>query len=190
MPSSTYLRLLNEIQGNLRHNILVPILESPGQILVAANLPKILEKVTEEENQYLTEAFRCATNGSYKASVVVAWCAAVDRMHGVVEKLGFDEFNKKAEEAKKAGGRFRHFTKSYYVHSLSDLRSMVFDNDLLWVLEFWQLIDVNQHDRLSSCFTVRNNSAHSGEAVISPENLVSFYSDLKNIVFDNPKLKV
>jgi len=34
---------------------------------------------------------------------------------------------------------------------------------------------------------MRNNSAHPGEAVISKENLLSFYSDLKTIIFDNSK---
>jgi hypothetical protein len=76
------------------------------------------------------------------------------------------------------------------VHSLNDLRDMVFDSDLLWVLDYWELIDPNQHDRLSICFTMRNNSSHPGEAPITEENLASFYSDLKSFVFDNPKFKL
>jgi hypothetical protein len=112
-------------------------------------------------------------------------------MHKVIEKLGFDEFNKKSEEMKNINeGRFKRFKKSFNIHSLSELRATVFDNDLLWVLEYWGLIDSNQHDRLSACFTLRNNSAHPGEAPITEENLASFYSDLKNIVFDNPKFKL
>ena len=35
-----------------------------------------------------------------------------------------------------------------------------------------------------------SNSAHPGEAPVSPENLASFYSDLKLMVFDSPKFKV
>jgi hypothetical protein len=110
-------------------------------------------------------------------------------MHKTVEKLGFDEFNKKCEEAKNAAGRFKRFNKSFEVHSLSDLRT-VFDTDLLWVLEYWELIDSNQHERLSTCLTMRSNSAHPGEAPITEENLASFYSDLKAFVFDNSNLKL
>jgi hypothetical protein len=76
------------------------------------------------------------------------------------------------------------------VNSLSELRATVFDTDLLWVLEYWGLIDANQHERLSICFTMRNNAAHPGEAPITDINLASAFSDLKNIVFDNPKFKL
>ena len=68
---------------------------------------------------------------------------------------------------------------------MAELQSTVFDNDILWILEYWELIDSNQHDRLSICFTMRNNAGHPGKAIISPENLLSFYSDLKNYIFDN-----
>lgn len=187
---STYVKLLNEILQDCRKDILVPVLRSSGQILTTAHLTKILENATEGETRYLIEALGCASYGFFKASVVLAWSAAIDRIHRVVEKLGFDEFNRTAEETRKAGGRYKRFNRSFNVHSLIDLRATVFDNDLLWVLEFWQLIDANQHERLSNCFTMRNNSAHPGEAVISPENIGSFYSDLKNIVFDNPKFKL
>jgi hypothetical protein len=33
---------------------------------------------------------------------------------------------------------------------------------------------------------MRNNAAHSGEAPFTEENIKSFYSDLKEIIFDNP----
>ena len=54
----------------------------------------------------------------------------------------------------------------------------------------WELIDANQHERLSICFTMRNNAAHPGEATITEPNLLSAFSDLKTIVFDNPKFKL
>jgi hypothetical protein len=90
----------------------------------------------------------------------------------------------------KCEGRFKRFQKSFGVNSLSELRATVFDTDLLWVLEYWELIDANQHERLSICFTMRNNAAHPGEAPITDVNLASAFSDLKNIIFDNPKFKL
>jgi hypothetical protein len=164
-------------------------MKSAGQVVSVSHLTKILENATEEEKDYLDEALGCASRGFFRASIVLGWSAAVHRMHKTIEKLGFDEFNKKCEEAKNAGGRFKRFNKSFAVHSLSDLRT-VFDSDLLWVLEYWELIDSNQHERLSICFTMRSNSAHPGEAPITEENLASFYSDLKAFVFDNPKFKL
>jgi len=187
----TYLRTINDLLLDYKSDLLIPVLKSAGQIVAIGHLTKILENVTDEEEEYLNEALGCAGSGFFRASIVLAWSAAVHRMHKVIEKLGFDEFNKKTKEMKNIKeGRFKRFNKSFNVSSLSELRATVFDNDLLWVLEYWGLIDSNQHERLSICFTMRNNAAHPGEAPITEENLASFYSDLKKIVFDNPKFKL
>jgi hypothetical protein len=166
-------------------------MKSTGRITSIANLAKILERVTAEEKEYLNEALGCAKYEFHRASMVIVWSAAINRMHKVVEKLGLMEFNKKSEEMKIiCDGRFKRFRKSFNVHSLSELRATVFDTDLLWILEYWGLIDANQHERLGICLTMRNNAAHPGEAIITEPNLASAFSDLKTIVFDNPKFKL
>lgn len=185
----TYLNTIDEILRDFKEELFVTVMKSAGQVVSVTQLVKILENATDEEKEYLDEALGCAGRGFFRASVVLGWSAAVHRMHKTIEKLGFDEFNKKCDEAKAAGGRFKRFNKPPPVHSVSDLR-IVFDKELLWVLDYWELIDSNQHDRLSICFTMRNNSAHPGEAPITEENLASFYSDLKAFVFDNPKFKL
>ena len=107
-------------------------------------------------------------------------------MQNIVAKKGFNEFNKKSKEMSAIQeGRYKQFSKSFSIHNLSELQSTVFDNDLLWVLEYWGLIDSNQRDRLGICATMRNNAGHSEQATISFENLLSFYSDLKNYIFKN-----
>jgi hypothetical protein len=188
---ATYVKILSQIITTLRDDLILTVSKSAGQIVSTAHLAKILENATEDEKDYLNEALGCAGSAFFRASVVLGWCAAVHRMHKTVERLGFDEFNKKSEEMNKiADGRFKRFKKSFNVHSLSELRATVFDSDLLWAPEYWGLIDANQHDRLSICFTMRNNSGHPGEAPITEDNLASFYSDLKSFVFDNPKFKL
>jgi len=184
----TYLKTIDMILQDFKDEIFVTVMKSAGQVVSVTQLAKILENATGEERDYLDEALGCASRGSFRASVVLGWSAAVHRMHKTVENLGFDKFNEKSNEMRTAGGRFKRWNKSFTVHSLSDLRT-VFDSDLLWVLEYWQLIDSNQHERLSICFTMRSNSAHPGEAPITEENLASFYSDLKAFVFDNSKFK-
>jgi hypothetical protein len=86
----------------------------------------------------------------------------------------------------KTTGRFKFFKKKYDVESMSELQR-IFDTDLLWVLEFLELIDGNQHERLRYCFEFRNNSAHPGLAPIKGANLYSFYSDISEIVLKNEK---
>lgn len=188
---TTYIKTIDQILPDFRQYILVPIIKSAGNVSSLSNLERILQNTSEQERDYLQESIGCANHGYLRASVILAWSAAVHRMHKVVERLGFEEFNKKSEEMKKlTEGRFKRFNKSFHVQSLSDLSATVFDNDLLWVLEYWGLIDANQHERLSVCFTMRNNSAHPGEAPITEENIASFYSDLKKIIFDNPRFQL
>ncbi len=184
----TYLKTIDDILQDYREELFVNIMKSAGQVVSVSQIAKILENATDEEKDYLDEALGCANRGFFRASVVLGWSAAIHRIHKTIEKLGFGEFNKKSDEMKSVGGRFKRWSKSFTVQSLSDLGE-VFDKDLLWVVDYWGLIDPNQHDRLSQCLTMRNNSAHPGEAPITEENLASFYSDLKSFVFDNPKFK-
>jgi 23S rRNA pseudoU1915 N3-methylase RlmH len=187
----TYQKVIEDVLDNFKDDVLVVVMKSAGKILSTADLAKILENVTEEEKEYLNEALGCTRHGFFRGSMVLVWSAAIHRMQKVVEKLGFDKFNEKSEEMKNiSDGRFKRFNKSFNIHSLSELRATVFDTDLLWVLEYWGLIDANQHQRLSICLTMRNNAAHPGEAPISEVNLASAFSDLKNIIFDNPKFEL
>lgn len=181
-----YLSLLPLILSNFKKELTLEVMKSSPPIKQFNQLEDILKNVSDEERQYFTEALGCANHGFFRAGVVLGWSAAIHRMHTVVEKKGFDEFNKKSKEMKSiTDGRYKRFSKSFNVHNFSEFQSMVFDNDLLWVLEYWGLIDSNQRDRLGICFTMRNNAGHPGQATISPENLLSFYSDLKNYIFDN-----
>ena len=187
----TYQKVINEILTDFKDDILVVVMKSAGRIVSIANLSRILENVTEEEEEYLNEALGCARHEFFRGSMVLVWSAAIHRMQKVVEKLGIDEFNKKSKEMKAIrDGRFKRFNKSFNVHSLNELRATVFDTDFLWILEYWELIDANQHERLSICLTMRNNAAHPGEAPLTEVNLASAFSDLKNIVFDNPKFSL
>ena len=64
---------------------------------------------------------------------------------------------------------------------------MVFDSDILAILEGMEMIDVNQRTRLASCFEMRCHSGHPGEAPITKYNVLSCFSDVVEIVFTNPK---
>jgi hypothetical protein len=72
---------------------------------------------------------------------------------------------------------------------LAELRE-VFDSTILWVIEAMGMIDTNEHTRFSSCFDMRCHGAHPGNAPITTYNLMSFFSDLDQIIFSNAKFKV
>lgn len=152
---------------------------------------KLLERLPDkEENEYLREAIGCWEHNYFKAAVVLAWCAAVDRIHKVIEKKGFEVFNQTSSYMKaQTTGRYKRFTKEFSVTSISELQ-LVFDSDLLWVLEGMQMIDTNEKTRLSSCFDMRCHSGHPGAAPITKYNVLSCFSDIIEIILANPKFSI
>ena len=182
----TYLPLISLILLNFKNDLTVQEMKSSSLIKEFNYLDNILDDVSEKEQEYFAEARNCVRHDCFRAAVVLGWSAAIFRMQNIVEKKGFDEFNKKSKEMKAISeGRYKRFSKSFNIHNLSELQSTVFDNDLLWILEYWGLIDSNQRDRLGICAMMRNNAGHPGHATISYENLLSFYSDLRNYIFNN-----
>lgn len=138
-----------------------------------------------DEKEYLKEAIECADLGYHRAAAVLGWAAAINRIHKLIEIKGFNQFNiTSARLASLDKGRFKRFSKTYNIHTLSELRE-VFDTDILWIIEGMGLIDSNQHTRLRSCFDLRNQSAHPGEAPITEYNLLSFFSDIREIILTN-----
>ena len=78
-------------------------------------------------------------------------------------------------------GRFKKFNKEFHVQSLSEIRQ-VFDSDILWIIEGLGLIDINQHTRLKGCFDMRCHCSHPGDAPVTEYNLISFFSDINEII--------
>lgn len=183
---TTYERVLKEIVSEyqkVRHEIEIATLDDPTALSIAP----YIEGLPLEENSYLAEAQRCLTVDGKKACIILGWCATIARIHEKLAALGFEKFNAACKSAQeRTYGRFKSFNKRHIVTSISELQQ-VFDTDLLMVIEFMELIDSNQHERLRHCFLMRNNSAHPGKAPISGENLYSFYSDITKIVLKNPK---
>jgi hypothetical protein len=143
-----------------------------------------------EESEYLAEASAAAKAGLFRAAAVLGWCAAIDRVHRRLEDLGFMAFNvRSAEMTSVKKGRYERFSSTQNVHSLAEVRE-VFDTVILWVIEGMGLIDTNEHTRLRSCFELRSQCAHPGNAPVTEYNLMSFFSDLNEIVFKNPMFHV
>ena len=152
---------------------------------------KLLKKVVDSyENEYLEEAIGCWQNRFLKASVVIMWCCAIDRIHKVIANVGFNKFNETSAYMKsQKTGKYKRFNKSFSVNSISELR-LVFDSDILQVIEAMELIDANEKVRLLSCFDMRCHSGHPGEAPITELNVVSCFSDIVEIVLSNPKFSL
>lgn len=195
---NSYVKLFDEISLTFNDDIVLFIqteaIEGEGEEhqLFEEEVATLLKKVSDaDENEYLAEALGCWKNGYLKGATILIWCAAIDRIHKVIEQIGFYRFNGVSTQMKnQTSGRFKRFNKEYTIQSISEMRSTVFDSDLLWVLEGMQLIDANQRTRLASCFDMRCHSGHPGEAPITKYNVLSCFSDVVEIVLANPTFEI
>lgn len=184
----TILGLLDQILKKFSSDVLLPVQKHMGPTTKSAQLDHLLEDLDEPEKFFLEEAINCFNSGYRRASIVLGWSAAVNRLHSIVEINGIDEFSKASKQMANINtGRYKRFNKKFDLHNRSELEMSVFDNDLLWVLEFMNVVDGNEHERLNICLTMRNTAAHPASTGVSEENVLSFFSDLHTLVFSKQK---
>jgi hypothetical protein len=189
---TSYLTVLNATIKTFQKDLILPIQQNKVSLTAGATMfDDFLNTISSnDEGEYFKEAISCAKDGYLRAATVLAWCTGIDRIHRKIEGIGFADFNVRSSiMANSSVGRFRQFKSPQNVNSLSELRT-VFDTVVLWIIEGMGLIDSNQHIRLVSCFDMRNHSAHPGQAPITPYNLASVFSDINEIVLQNPKFRL
>ena len=187
----SYLETLRALANNFRDDLIIPVQKRPKSSSDVSLLADLLQGFPDpSENEYLQEAVNCARHHYYRAAVVLGWCAGIDRIHRTIEKIGFNQFSRTSSFiARQTKGRFKKFNSPQNVGSISELRE-VFDTVILWILEGMQLIDSNQQTRLRSCFDLRCQCAHPGDAPLTEYNLLSYFSDLNEIIFKNASFQV
>ncbi len=183
----SYIETLDLILKHFRQDLILPIQSQPDTLPSSPLLVTVVQGLADPiEDEYLKEAIECARHKLYRGAVVLGWCAAIDRIHRKIDNIGIDKFNVMSSSmASQKKGKFKRFSSPQNVGSLSELRE-VFDNIILRVIEGMQLIDGNQYTRLRSCFEMRCHSSHPGDAPITEFNLLSFFSDIREIVLANP----
>jgi|ERR1035437_5577182 hypothetical protein len=189
---SSYLDILDNLTHHFRDEFILPLQRNEIQPRrKASQFSQFVAGLSDaDESAYFKEALDCADQGFLRAAAVMGWSAAIDRIHRKIERSGFAAFNTvSAQMASQTKGRYKHFNQKQNIASLSELRE-VFDNIILWIIEGMGLIDSNQHTRLKSCFEMRCQCAHPGEAPITEYNLMSFFSDIQKIVLENSAFTV
>lgn len=186
----SYLSTLGSILRGFQDRLVLPVREQQ-EFTPSSLAESIKQRIGPSMNEYLKEAVGCIENDFYRAGVVLAWCAVIDRIQRKIQELGFEKFNKTSTGMKnKKSGRFKKWNKELKISTLAELQE-VFDSDLIWVLEGLDLIDSNQGNRLrTSCFQLRNQCAHPGLAPVSEPNVEPFFSDITAIVLNNPNFKL
>lgn len=181
---------IKELQADFNSDLLQPVMFHGG-----ANPSEAIKKIIAEipypdQKGYLEEALLCIESDCKRAAAVLGWSAAMHHIHSKIEEIGFDQFNKKADEmSKQTKGRFKGFKSSAPIESISDLREVP-DRRILWVLDGMNILESNQRQRLEYGLDMRIQASHPGDAEVTLTNLESFFSDLSTLVFKNPKLSV
>jgi hypothetical protein len=192
LPSSnnrktSYLETLDLLIERYKDDLVIPLSTHPEAIVSKGFDSLFGDLGVFPEREYLEEAIGCAESGFRRGAVVLGWSAVVYRFQSKIEKCGFQNFNSASSTiASKTQGRFKRYNKIFNIQDSNDLNE-VFDTDILWVLEGMDLIDMNEHTRLRSCFDLRCQGAHPCSAPITDYNLLSFFSDIKEIIFKNPR---
>lgn len=187
---ATYIKVLDDTVSHYKSELSQKIEVGSFASGSGLSIAQYLQGLPTFEESYLDEAQRCLSVNGIRASIVLGWCAVIARVHKKIEQGGFNKFNQASEDLyARDYGRFKGFRKKFRAENPADLIS-IFDTDLLWVLEFMQFIDSNEHTRLRHCFDLRNQSAHPGRAPIAPENLFAFYSDITKIILKNERFSL
>jgi hypothetical protein len=186
-----YVEALLSVTKTFHDDLLLPVQVRPKLAEEVSLLAKLFENMPNPgEDAYLKEAIACATHQLFRGSAVLGWSAAIDRVHRIIEKTGFATFNAASKTmATATTGRFKRFSKAANITSIGELREY-FDGDILWVLEGMALLESNQNTRLRACYEMRCQCSHPGEAPITEYNLLSFFSDIDQIIFKNPKFAI
>lgn len=189
---TSYIRTLNKALTKFDDRFILPIKQQAVEIENIFDIQKLVPNLPDpDESDYLKEAIDCANNGFRRASLVMGWCALIDRLQKKIVLIGLANFNHASVQLKnQTKGRHKNWNKEFSVTTLAELQT-VFDTDLIVVLEGMGLLDSNEADRLIRvCFQYRNHSAHPGQAPIEDAHLVAFFTDIARIVLQNAKFSL
>jgi hypothetical protein len=188
---SSYQKLCAELIKRFNEDLVRPVLFARWEAPIDPRLESLISDVPyADQKGYLDEALRCLKADAKRAATVLGWSAAMYQIHCKIEEMGFDLFSAKSGElASQKKGRFKSFDGIAPIQSISDLRETP-DRKVLIIIDGMNLIESNQRQRLEYCLDMRIQCSHPGDAPMTPENLLSFFSDLSEIVFKNEKLAV
>lgn len=185
---SSYEEALGNALKNFKNRFVLPIQQTAIEVETIFDLRKLIEELSDaEDSEYLQEAIDCANAGYRRASVVMGWCAVIDRIQKRIQSLGFAKFNAASRSVKnQSSGKYKRWNKEFSVTSLADLQE-IFDRDLIVVVENMGLLDGNQAERLNDVdLRWRNQSVHPTSPPIEDPHLVAFFTDIVRMVLANP----
>jgi len=183
--SSAYRKKLVPVLSSFTDRIVIPVIRfegSPSQVASRQMISEFAGKVSLDEQNYIEEAARCLANRCNRAAIILLWAAAMARLHGAIEKLGFNTYNAALDQVtQKKGNPFNKVFKTT-VASLPELQRCR-DFDLLVVgMELWKY-DLQVFEELDRLLGIRNSAAHPGMLRPSALDVQQYASKVGAYVF-------
>ncbi|GEM_PF-4488449 len=184
--SSAYRKKLGPVISSFTDNIVVPMIRfegSPSQVAARQLTAEFAGKVSAEEQSYIEEAARCLAGRCNRAAIILLWAASMARLHGAIEKLGFNAYNAALDRAtQKRGSPFNKVSKTV-VASLPELQRCR-DFDLIVVgMDLWRY-DLQVFEELDRLLGTRNSAAHPGMLRPQALDVQQYASKVSAYVFD------
>lgn len=187
---TTYVNLFSSTHKRIQRNILIPLIRASRTTppVWQGIATKISNVVSGEEKIYYDEASTAARAGCYKAAIVMAGCAFIDRLHNLVVKRGLSQFNRTSRQLKATRkGFYAKFNKEFSLKFENELQE-IFDRDLVIVISAMVVLDLNQTREILHLLDTRNNCAHPSQYVADELVYANFLNEVYNLILNNPKI--
>jgi len=173
------------VVSSFTEHIVIPLIRfegSPSQVTSRQIVSEFAGKVSQDELSYLEEAARCLASRCNRAAIILLWAAAMARLHGAIEKIGFNSYNAALDKvSRKKGNPFNRVSKTV-VASLPELQRCR-DFDLLVVgMELWEY-DFQVFEELDRLLGIRNSAAHPGMLKPSSLDVQQYASKVSTYLF-------
>lgn len=162
--------------ASVDHSPLDRIVHEPDPPANTGALKRILFLVkNEQEKDYLSEAVLCLEAGANRASVVLAWSAAIRNVQSRCLKHSSHALN----SALRA-----HWPNAPNVQKIEDF-AYIKDRTILLTAQNLGEFDKNEKDVLIQCLNLRNKCGHPGNYKPRPHKVAAFIEDLITIIFQS-----
>jgi hypothetical protein len=184
--ASAYRKRLSPVVSLFTDRIVVPVIRfegSPTQVAARQLMSDFAENVSADEQVYIEEAARCLANRCKRAAIIMLWAAAMARLHGAIERLGFNTYNNALDKvSQKKGSPFNKVSKTA-VASLPELQRCR-DFDLIVVgMDLWKY-DLQVFEELDRLLGIRNSAAHPGMIKPTALDVQQYASKVGAYVFE------
>ena len=157
---------------------------------VRTKIERIGSSFSKNEYDYISEAIFCLEKHCFKAATLMIWSSGISRILKIISSdiADFNKSSKTMYDGPKSV--WKYFSKSFLKNAstVEDIRVNSNDIQLLCYLVFKGIITSTQFNKLQANYKTRCDCAHPTDIDLSPNETISIFENIYNLIFNNPKL--